>query len=71
MGKKETIAERIPVSEKLCLTVEEAAAYSGIGTAKIREMAKAPHCGFVLYNGSRMLIKRKPFESYILKQVEV
>lgn len=53
------------------LTVEEAAAYSNIGINKIDEMAKSPNCSFVLYIGRKKLIKRKEFEQYIAKSVEI
>ena len=61
----------VPVLEKMNLTVEEAAAYSNIGINKIDEMAKAPNCSFVLYIGRKKLIKRKAFEQYIDKSVEI
>ena len=61
----------VPVWEKMNLTVEEAAAYSNIGINKIDEMAKAPNCSFVLYIGRKKLIKRKAFEQYIDKSVEI
>lgn len=55
----------IPIWEKANLTVEEAAAYFGIGINKIRELSNSPHCDFVLWVGSRRLIKRKKFEEFI------
>ncbi len=61
----------VPVWEKMNLTIEEAAAYSNIGINKIDEMAKAPNCSFVLYIGRKKLIKRKEFEQYIAKSVEI
>ena len=61
----------VPVWEKMNLTVEEAAAYSNIGINKIDEMAKSPKCSFVLYIGRKKLIKRKEFEQYIAKSVEI
>ena len=61
----------VPVWEKMNLTVEEAAAYSNIGINKIDEMAKAPNCSFVLYIWRKKLIKRKAFEQYIDKSVEI
>ena len=60
-----------PIWEKMNLTIEEAAAYSNIGINKIDEMAKAPNCSFVLYIGRKKLIKRKEFEQYIAKSVEI
>jgi len=55
----------IPVSEKIALTVEEAAQYSNIGLNKIRELCNMKNCPFVLFVGNKRLIKRKLFEKYI------
>ncbi|MCD8132422.1 MAG: transposase [Clostridiales bacterium] len=57
----------IPICDKLNLSVEEAAAYSGIGIQKIREMMRSPDCDFVLQVGCKKnLIKRVKFEKYIM-----
>lgn len=57
----------IPVWEKLNLTIEEAANYSGIGMHKIRELMNEKDCDFVLRIGTKKtLIKRVKFEKYIL-----
>ena len=55
----------IPIWEKSNLTVEEAAAYCGIGSKKLREMSDAEFCPFVLWNGSKRLIKRKKLDEYL------
>lgn len=56
----------VPIWEKLNLTIEEAAAYSGIGVHKLREMMEEDGCDFVLNVGYRKrLIKRKKFEKYL------
>ena len=61
----------IPIQEKLCLTVEETAAYSNIGIKKISEIINNPMCDFVLHVGKKRLVKRKEFEKYIKKTLEV
>ena len=61
----------IPIWEKMNLTIEEAAAYSNIGINKIREISSVPQCSFVLYVGRKKLIKRKEFEKYINKNIEI
>lgn len=61
----------IPIWEKMNLTIEEAAAYSNIGINKLDDIAKTPGCPFVLYIGRKKLIKRKEFEQYIAKSVEI
>lgn len=55
----------IPIWEKSNLTLEEAAAYSGIGIAKIREITNDEKCRFVLWVGNKRLIKRRLFDQYI------
>ena len=55
----------VPVWEKTTLTIREAAEYSNIGINKIDMMLRTPNCPFVLYVGSRKLVKRKEFEEYI------
>lgn len=45
--------------------IREAAEYSNIGINKIDSMLKQPNCPFVLYLGTRKLVKRKEFEEYI------
>ena len=57
--------EKVPIHLKLNLTVKEAAEYSNIGINKIDAMLKQPNCPFVLYVGSKKLVKRKEFEAYI------
>ena len=56
---------------KLNLTIKEAAAYSNIGINKIEELLKQPTCSFVLYVGNKKLVKRKEFEQYLSKSVEI
>ena len=63
--------KKVPIWEKANLTVEEAAAYFGIGTNKIREMTSSDDCEFVLWVGNRRLIKRQKFEKYLEQQFSV
>jgi excisionase family DNA binding protein len=53
----------------MTLTVREAAEYSNIGINKIDAMLKAPTCPFVLYVGTKKLVKRKEFEDYISRKL--
>ena len=57
--------KEVPIWEKSNLTLEEAAAYSGIGINKLREISNDEKCKFVLWIGNKRLIKRKPFDAYI------
>lgn len=55
----------VPIWFKLNITVEEAISYSGIGRDKIYELTNQGDCPFVLWIGTKRLIKRKKFDEYI------
>ena len=57
--------KEVPLWEKSNLTLEEAAAYSGIGINKLRDITSDEHCSFVLWVGTKRLIKRRLFDQYI------
>lgn len=57
----------VPIWEKSNLTLDEAEVYSGIGKDKLRKITNEQNCKFVLWNGSKRLIKRKLFDEYIEK----
>lgn len=62
----------VPVWEKVTLSVEEAAAYSGIGMCKIRELLSDTKCPFSFRVGKgKTVIKRKEFEKFILMRTEL
>ena len=65
------IVKEVPIWEKSNLTVEEAAAYTGIGIKKIREMSSGDKCPFVLWVGNKRLIKRRKFDEYVEKQFSI
>lgn len=67
----ETNKLEMPFWLKLNLTKQEAAAYSNIGINRIDEMLKEPKCSFVLYVGNKKLVKRKEFEQYLSKTLEI
>lgn len=53
----------IPVSEKHLLSLNEASQYSGIGINKLRRLARMrPVPGWVVFNGNRIMVKRRQFE---------
>lgn len=56
----------VPIWEKYCLTLDEAAAYFCIGINKLREMTDEPNCQFVIFNGSKRLIKRRKLEENLI-----
>ena len=65
------MVKEIPIWEKSNLTLEEAAAYSGIGINKLRKLTNDDKCEFVLWVGSKRLIKRKKLDEYIEKHFSI
>ena len=63
--------KEVPVWIKTNLTLEETAAYSGIGVNRIREISNDENCPFVLWVGNKRLIKRRLFDAYIEKQYPI
>jgi hypothetical protein len=66
-----TKIEQVPIHQKIALTIREAAEYSNIGINRIDAMLKQPNCPFVLYIGTRKLVKRKAFERYISEKIVI
>ena len=65
MANQEQQAMLLPIDRKMLLSIREAAEYSNIGINKIDELLKQPNCPFVLFVGTKKLVKRKAFEAYI------
>lgn len=61
----------LPIDRKMLLSIREAAEYSNIGINKIDELLKQPNCSFVLYVGTRKLVKRRAFEEFIEGRVAI
>lgn len=63
--------EKVPIPQKLCLTVEEASEYSNIGINNLYKLIRDSKCSFVLYVGKKRLIKRKEFEKFIEEEYAI
>ena len=61
----------LPIDRKILLSIREAAEYSNIGINKIDELLKQPNCPFVLYVGTKKLVKRRAFEEFIEGRVAI
>ena len=59
----------VTIHLKMTLTIKEAAEYSNIDINKINTMLKQPNCPFVLFVGTRKLIKCREFEEYIWREL--
>ncbi len=58
---------KIPIWERSSLTIDEAAEYSGVGRTRLRELTDREDCPFVLWVGSKRLIRRKKLDEYLDK----
>ena len=63
--------ETVPIHKKLTLTIREAAEYSNIGINKIDSLLRSPNCPFVLFVGTKKLVKRKEFEQFISNKLVI
>lgn len=61
----------VKIKDKAFLTIKEAVEYFGIGQSKIRELTDQRNCDFVLFNGSKRLIKRTKMEKYLESQYSI
>lgn len=63
--KQEERVNETSFDKKICLTIPEACAYSGLGRTTIELLLDDPDCKFVLKVGTRRYIKRKAFEAFL------
>lgn len=63
--------EDIPFWEKKVLTVQEAAAYTGIGITKIRQLIMRENLPFTVTNGVQVCIIKDQFVKYLDKQYRI
>lgn len=63
--------KEIPIWEKTNLTLQEAAEYTGIGVNKLRNISNAENCPFVLWVGSKRLLKREALDKYLSKEYSI
>ena len=61
----------VTIWDKSNLTLEEAAAFSGIGINKLRTLSDGALCQFVLWIGSKRLIKRRRLDEYLDKAYSI
>lgn len=56
-----TEIQKVPIHLKMTLTIKETAEYSNIGINKFESLLRTPNCPFVLYVGTKKLVKRMSF----------
>lgn len=66
--------ERIPLSERFLMTINEASEYFNIGKNKMYRIASehlTSDYKFVIQNGNRIMINRKKFEDFLNNSTSV
>ena len=61
----------VPLCEKWLLSIEEAAAYFGVGQNRLAKLALQDGCKFIVFVGNKKLIKRKKFEEFLNEQYAI
>ena len=61
----------VPIYLKMTLTARETAEYSNIGINKIDSMLRVPNCLFVLFVGTKKLVKHRELEQYISRTTAI
>ena len=65
-GRKETEhMKEIPIHQKAYLTLDEAAAFTGVGKNKLREISEATGTDMTLFVGSKRLLRREKLVAYL------
>lgn len=62
---RQEVIKEIDIPSKPFLTLEEAAIYFNVGIHKIREITEIPYCEFVIFVGTKRLIKKDKFFEYL------
>lgn len=71
---KERLEQRLsekPIWEKECLTIEEAAEYTGIGRTKLRALVNQKKCPFVMPLGNQLFVVREKLEKYLKDKTKI
>ena len=56
---------KVPLWEKVMLTIKEAVELFNIGETRLRQIVNTPNFEAVVVNGNKTLIKRKAFEKWL------
>lgn len=62
---KEEKDQVVPVWQRSLLTLQEAAAYTGIGINKLRVMSDSDSCEYIIWVGNRRMFKRIKLDEYL------
>ena len=57
--------KEVEIRHKTLLSLEEAAAYTGLGVNVLRKISSSDQCNFVLWNGTKRMLKRRLLDKYL------
>lgn len=61
----------VSISEKPFLTLEEASSYFNINVNKIRDLTDGDDNPYVLWNGTKRLVKREALDKFLKTQFSI
>lgn len=61
-------SEKLPIPLKLNLSIREASEYSNVGINRLEALLREPGCPFVLFVGTKKLVKREAFEQFLAQR---
>ncbi len=62
---------QVKLKDKPMMTISEASEYFGIGKNKLYEMSDDPNCKFVLWVGSKRLLKKEKLHEYLMQAYSI
>lgn len=66
-----TVLSRVQQTRKIRITTGFVRDFNVIGINKIDSMLRMPNCPFVLYVGTKKLVKRREFEQFISQKLTI
>lgn len=61
----------VEIKDKVLLNLEEASAYTGVGINKLRTLSNNEDCKFVIFIGTKRMLKREALKEYLTKQYSI
>lgn len=61
----------VPLWERVLLSLNEAAEYTGLGIQKLRKISDDDDCSFVLWVGNKRMFKRRKLQEYLEEQTSI
>ncbi len=63
--------KQVKLKDKPLLTINEASEYFGLGIHKLYALSESPDCSFVLWVGSKRLLKKERLLEYLMQAYSI